>query len=308
MAKKSPVRKEAKRTPKQARAAGWDDPLRPQQPLISGKWLLSALGITVVIAAICAYATLCLLFYQGSWQLIFHPSNTVSAGPSVAYQEIQFDYTETGKPQLTGWWIPAATGAAFSGNTILFLHDGHGSLSDTVPQLETLHSLGINIFAFDYRGFGRSADLHPSEASMNQDADAAWSYVTDTRHQPASSIVIYGAGLGAPIAASFAARHPKTAALILENISPDASTLFAADARAKILPVPLLTSDRFNTIETLKTLPLSKLLLERGNSPQTQNAFSSARMPKQLFQIAPEDTAKYLETLRRFLDGPHSQP
>ena len=56
-----------------ARAAGWNDPLRPQQPLVSGKWLLSALGIMVAVAAVCAYVTLGLLFYQGSWQLIFHP-------------------------------------------------------------------------------------------------------------------------------------------------------------------------------------------------------------------------------------------
>jgi len=299
--KKSPGPKVTKQTPKQARAAGWKDPLRPQQPLVSGRWLLSALGIMVAAAAICAYATLCLLFYQGSWQLIFHPSRAITATPGTPYQQIQFDYTETGKPQLTGWWIPAETDARYINNTILFLHDGRGSLSDTVSQLQTLHSLGINIFAIDYRGFGKSADLHPSEASMNQDADATLSYLTDTRHLSPNSIVVYGTGLGAPIAASTASRHPEVPAVILENISPKASALFAADARSKILPLRLLTGDRFDAAATVKNLQTQKLFLDRSNGPQTQEAFSTAGTPKQL-QISPEGQTKYLETMKTFLD------
>jgi len=300
--KKPPAKEEIKQTATQARAAGWKDPLHPQQPLVSGKWLLSALGIVLAAAAICAYATLCLLFYQGSWQLIFHPSRTVNARPNIPYQEIQFDYTETGKPQLTGWWIPVETSARFAGNTILFLHDGRGSLSDAVAILESLHTLDINVFAFDYHGFGKSADLHPSEDSMNRDAAAALAYLTGTRHLPAHSVIIYGSGLGAPIAASTAARHRDTVALILENISPDAATLFSADARTKILPVRLLTSDRFDATGTLKSLPNPKLFLDDGNSPQTRNGFNAASPPRQLFQIGPGDQTKYLETMHRFLD------
>jgi uncharacterized protein len=304
--KKPPARKAVKETVKQARAAGWPagskDPLQPQQPHVSGKWLLSALGIVLGSAAICAYATLCLLFYQGSWQFIFHPSRTVGARPNIPYQEIQFDSTETGRPQLAGWWIPAETDAQYPDNTILFLHDGRGSLADTVSQLDTLQTLGINLFAFDYRGFGKSADLHPSEASMNQDADAALAYLTETRHLPMHSIVIYGIGLGAAVAASSVERHREVAGLILENISPDAATLFAADARTRILPVHLLTSDRFDPTETLKTLPTPKLFLDRSSGPQTHNAFGIAGTPKQFFQIALKDQAKYLDSVHRFLD------
>ena len=291
-----------KRTHAKARAAGWKDPLRPQQPLVSGRWLLSALGIVLGVAAICAYATLCLLFYQGSWQLIFHPSRTISDHPIIPYQEIQFDSTETGKLQLTAWWIPAETNARYADKTILFLHDGRGSLSDTVSQLQILQSAGINLFAFDYRGFGKSVDLHPSEASMSLDADAALAYLTGTRHLPAPSIVIYGIGLGGPLAASTAARHPEVAGLVLENISPDAATLFAADPRTKMLPVRLLTSDHFDATETLKTLQMPKLFLDRDSSPQMHDAFSIAGTPKQFFHIASEDQSKYLESIHRFLD------
>ncbi|HYK36013.1 alpha/beta hydrolase [Alloacidobacterium sp.] len=286
----------------EAHHAGWNDPLRPQKPLISGKWLLSAIAITLGMSATCAYATLCLLFYQGSWQFLFHPSHTVSVSPNIPYQNIQFDDTETGKPQLTGWWIPVDSTTRYSGNTILYLHDGRGSLSDSITQLDTLHTLGINVFVFDYRGFGRSADPHPSEISMNQDADAALAYLTGTRHLPTHSLILDGIGLGATIAVNTAARHSDIPALVLENISPDALTIFAADKRTKILPVRLLTSDRFDPTETLKTLQTPKLFIERANDPQTHYLFSVAAMPKQFFQIAPKDQTLYLETLQRFLD------
>ena len=143
---------------------------------------------------------------------------------------------------------------------------------------------------------------------MNQDADAALAYLTGTRHLPVHSVIVYGVGLGAPVASSTASSHSEIAAVVLENISPLASTLFAADARTKILPVRLLTSDRFDPAETLKSLSTPKLFLERGTSPPTETAFHNAHDPRQLFQLAPEDQSKYLETMQRFLDEQLSQP
>lgn len=311
MPKKTSKRKASKSTPARERATGSHDPLRPQQPLVSGRWLLSAIGVVLVMAGICAYAAFCLLFYQGSWQLIFHPSRLVAVTPAklgVAYDDVRFDYTETGKPQLAGWWIPAGADAHDPDHTILLLHDGRGSLSDSVSQIQALHALGINVFAFDYRGFGQSADLNPSEQSMNQDADAALAYLISTRHLPVNSIVLYGVGLGAPVAASTASRHRETPAVLLENISADARTIFAADARTKMLPVRLLTSDRFDASLTLPHLAAPKLFLERGSSPQTETLFHAAGYPKQLFQIGPEDQPQYLDVVRRFLDESLQHP
>ena len=303
VARKSSTNKQARTTPKQARAAGWKDPLRPQQELVSGKWLLSALAVVVVVGAFCAYGTLCLLFYQGSWQLIFHPTHLGAARPSAGFETIQFDYTETGRPQLTGWWIPAGDGARYPSKTILYLHDGRGSLSDTAPQLDALHRLGINVFAFDYRGFGASAWERPAEPGMNQDADAAMAYLTGTRHLPARSIVIYGVGLGAPIAAATAERHPETAGLILERVGPDARTILSADARTRILPVRLLTSDRLDASTTLKSLAMPKLFLPGADEGRTQAAFQTAGLPKQLAPNREADPDGFLTAIQSFLDG-----
>ena len=106
----SPAPKKAQKQSASTPPPGWKDPLAQQQPLVSGRWLASAILGVVGFAAVCAYLTLCLLFYQGQWQVVFHPSRTITATPATVglkYDAISFDYTGTGAAQLTGWWIPA---------------------------------------------------------------------------------------------------------------------------------------------------------------------------------------------------------
>src|SRR5580692_4527292 len=157
---KPPQRQSSQRTPAQPGAPA------PPPPTVGARWLLTALAVALAGAVLCGYAALCLLFYQGQWQMLFHPSRTIAATPTsagMAFDDIRFDVTETGLPQLDGWWIPAQPLAQYSSATVLYLHDGSGSLSDTLPTLTALHALGINVFAIDYRGFGRSTGAHPTE-------------------------------------------------------------------------------------------------------------------------------------------------
>ena len=162
---------------------GWKNPLAPQQPLASARWILGAVAATLLLAVLCVYATFCLLFWQGQWQLVFKPSRTITATPASAglkYDEIGFDATETGILQLDGWWIPADAQHPLTPCSFCMTAPVRSRI--LLPQLQALHNLGINIFAFDYRGFGKSVNIHPSQASTYEDADAAWRYLTDTRH------------------------------------------------------------------------------------------------------------------------------
>jgi pimeloyl-ACP methyl ester carboxylesterase len=260
------------------------------------------LAATLLLAALCVYATFCLLFWQGQWQLVFKPSRTVRATPDsvgLKYDEIRFDSTETGVLQLDGWWIPADHSASTS--TLLFLHDGSGSLSDTVAQLQTLHQLGLNIFAFDYRGFGKSVNIHPSEGSTYEDADAAWRYLTDTRHLGPSAIVLDGVGLGAAIAVETTRRHPNAAAVILEDPQPPTLDALQFDARTRLLPISLLFHDRFNPTRALASLSTPKLMLY---SAQGANGlyYDQAAGPKQRATLAALfKDENYLPCLRSFL-------
>jgi uncharacterized protein len=269
---------------------------------VSGRWLGGAVLATVVGAALFAYATLCILFYQGQWQLVLHPAKAITATPAsrgLKFDDIHFDYTETGAAQLAGWWIPADGGTRWSQSTLLYLHDGHGSLSDYVEDLATLHSLSINVFAFDYRGFGRSAGARPLEKRMTEDANAAWIYLTDTRHIEPKAMVIYGTGIGASLAAELAAKRAP-AGLILDGPSEPAWEMIGKDARAKILPLGMLLTERFDPAETLKSSGVPKLFLDRnGRSARTEELYRLAAFPKEYFELKP---GAYEETVRRFLD------
>jgi pimeloyl-ACP methyl ester carboxylesterase len=292
---------------------------KPVFEIVDPRWLLKALGYCVIAALICGYATLCLLFYQGSWQLILHPSATVNRTPAaagIAFSAVHFDSTETGQPRLTGWWIPAAQPSGFQSHnpaaTLLYLHDGVGSLSDTIPTLTLLHQTGLNIFAIDYRGFGASdSSLHPSAERMAQDTSAALDYLTATRHIPASSIVPYGAGLGAALAVNLAQAHHDLPAVILDNPNPDPASAAIAAHPSDPVPVRLLFGNQFNIATPLATLSTPKLLIsggpsdpgEQSNQNQLAALFNHAASPRitvTLPQASSNQT--YLDALSRFLD------
>jgi uncharacterized protein len=280
---------------------GWKSPLAPQQPLTSPRWLFTGLATTLAVALACVYVAFCLLFWQGQWQLIFKPSPAITATPAsigLKYDDIAFDATETGVLQMNGWWIPSERNAPDAADTLLFMHDGVGSLSSTIPQLLSMHELGMNIFAFDYRGFGKSMPLHPSEASTNQDADAAWNYLVDTRHLSPSSIVLDGVGLGASIAAETARRHPQSPAVILEDPRPPVLNALQSDPRLRLLPVRMLFHDRFDPAKTLANLRTPKILLYSAHDG-SGIYFEQAAKPKEKATL--RTAADYVNRLRSFI-------
>lgn len=274
-------------------------------PVVSGRWLFVAFLITIAAALACVYGSMCLLFYQGQWQMLFHPSRTVTATPvnaGLSYQEIHFDVTETGAPLLDGWWIPADPGAHYATDTVLYLHGARGSLADTVPAIAMLHRLGINVFAFDYQGFGKSAGRHPTERLAQADAVAAWIWLTDLRHISGNHIAVYGDGTGATFAAKLATEFAPAGA-ILEDPNPPARQVFEHDARARILPLWLLQNESLDATADLERAHVPRLFLDRqGEASRTRELFEKSSTPKSYFDLRGATPATVDETLRRFFD------
>jgi hypothetical protein len=278
--------------------------------IVDPRWLAKALALTLAVALLCAYLTACLLFYQGAWQLVLHPSRTVDRTPASAglvFTPVRFGDFDTGAPHLTGWWIlaqPPQQPASASALTILYLHDGSGSLSHTVPALTLLHATGLNIFAIDYRGFGASnSSIHPDADRMAQDASAALDYLVNTQHISANSIVPMGNGLGAALAVQLAHNHPELPALILDNPDPDPAVTAAAHS-SHLIPVRLLFGDRFAISAPLATLATPKLLIADGpSSASLEDLYHRAADPKYTITLAPTDSGAQLQqALHRFLD------
>jgi pimeloyl-ACP methyl ester carboxylesterase len=279
-------------------------------PTVSGRWLLAAFAIVVPVAAFCAWASLCLLFWQGSWQLLYHPTSAIARTPAavgLAFDPVGFDPTETGAPQLQGWWIPAAATPRY---TVLYLHGQNGNLSDTVDALATLHAANVNILAFDYRGYGQSVFAHPSESRWRQDAGSALEYLTQTRHIDPHSIVLAGTALGANLALEVAAAHPDLAGVILENpIDSPANAIFN-DPRARLVPAHLLVSDRFDILVPARTLEIQSLLLlpsTNQNPSIDQEPMRELVLRSSRVKMLPHDAedGDFQHILTRWLDDLH---
>lgn len=284
--------------------------------IVDPRWLLKVLGLVIAVAAVLAYLSLCFLIYQGAWQLFLHPSSKVDRTPadrSIAFDAVRFDAGATGRPRLSAWWIPAAVP---NSPTLLYLHDGQGSLANTVDQLASLHLAPVNILALDYRGFGASDPTRPNQSRMAEDANAALDYLTDTRHLAPATIIPYGVGLGAALATSLAASHPDLPALILDNPDPDAASRVLHDNRSRLMPVRLLVRDRFD-LAPLQTFRRPKLLLLGGPgsthadlAATTGSFFRRLPDPKYIVTLPlglsaqgkSDDTQPYLQAIRRFLD------
>jgi pimeloyl-ACP methyl ester carboxylesterase len=286
----------AKRIPEPAAALEVVDP----------RWLLKALGLTIAAAAVLSYFSLCLLIYQGSWQLFLHPSTKIDVTPHIAFQALRFDSAATGTPRLSGWWIPAGSPST---RTVLFLHDGDGSLSSCVPKLDLLHNSGANIFAFDYRGFGQSDGPHPNEVSMTEDSAAALDYLINTRHLYSQQIVVYGEGLAAPLAAHLANSHALPA-MILDNPDPDAFVRAVSGKKSALLPMKLLVRERFDVRSELAVSNAAKLLFANSPLPgkedhvgENQTMFKSATGAKMTVTFGKLNSDQaYVQSVTRFLD------
>jgi pimeloyl-ACP methyl ester carboxylesterase len=279
-------------------------------PTVSGKWLLTAGAIAIAGALLCAWATLCILFWQGSWQLLYHPTSSVTRTPAsvnLTFDSVGFATNASGEPQLRGWWIPATAPARF---TAAYLHGADGNLGDTVNALARLHRAGLNVFAFDYRGYGQSHFAHPSEERWREDAGSAIEYLTETRHIPANTIVLVGKGLGANLALEVAAARADLAGVVLEEPLESPTVAIFSDARAHLVPAHLLASDRWQTTDSAGNLLIPSLWFywttqrDAESEQDKPEAYEKVPARKMLVWLtnSPDKAQKFESALRSWID------
>jgi uncharacterized protein len=287
---------------------------RGRTPLVSGRWLLFALCATIAAACLCGWLGLCLLFWQGSWQLLYHPVATVTKTPAsvgLAFDPVAFAVTDTGVPRLRGWWIPAPQQSSLARFTVLYLHGQDGNLADTVDALVRLHGMGVNVLAFDYRGYGASQFVRPSEVHLRQDAEWAVDYLSGTRQIDAGTTVLDGTGLGANLALEVSAEHPELAGVVVDSPLDDPTNAIFSDSRARLVPARLLVRDRYDIGAAAAALRVPLLWFDRTDvanrrvAMQDPEAYKRVASKKMLVWLNPaEDVNKEAaDALSRWLDG-----
>ena len=274
------------------------------QLVVDPRWLLKMLGISLTAALICGYLTLGLLFYLSSWQLVLHPTRNSGGGTALPTQRVQFDVDATGKPRLSGEWYPAEAGAPRARYAVLYLRGGDGQLDPADgTQIATLHGLGLNVFAFDYTGYGESVQQpHPGEKQMLSDAIAANAFVARTYNfREPGQILVFGSGIGVSIAAELLQQTPADGGLIGYNADPEVFTRVKADRRSKLLPL-ILFHDRFS-LDVLQHLKKPKLLYTVGPLDAARTAaYRSAADPKLTVEVPTHDAEAERTAIARFLD------
>ncbi len=102
--------------------------------------------------------------------------------------------------QLAIWWLPHSSADA---PTLLYLHGTFRNLYQNMPKIVALREAGYAVLAVDYRGWGDSTALVPSEATIHADAQVAWAQLQRRQPRPERR-VIYGHSMGGAVAVALA--------------------------------------------------------------------------------------------------------
>ena len=198
---------------------------------------------------------------------------------------------------------------------MLYLHGTFRNLYQNIEKINALREAGFSILAVDYRGWGRSSPIVPSEQSIIDDATLAWHELSKREPRPAMR-VIYGHSMGSGAAVALASSLESGTdygALILES----AFTSFSDVAwQAGVLAGALVNfnNERFDSLTRITRIKAPVLMLH-GSADTTvpqvlgQTLFAAANAPKQWLSISggthsslQQDSPDTYQTgLRRFI-------
>jgi fermentation-respiration switch protein FrsA (DUF1100 family) len=250
--------------------------------------VLKAIKVIAIIVCV-AYAAAIIGVRLFERRLIYQPgARTVDApDAALALDQRSVSFRSADSTSLTAWIVPGRN-ASPDAPWVLISHGNFGNIGyGGRPQFYAwFRDLGVNLFAYDYRGFGASAGV-PSEPGVYADADAAYRYLTDSLHVPPSRIILFGHSLGTGVTIELA-RHVAAAGMIVE----DAYTSVADRGQEvfPLLPIKLVATSRFASIDKVADLRLPKLFLHARNDQTIpighgRRVFAAAAEPKEFVEL-----------------------
>jgi pimeloyl-ACP methyl ester carboxylesterase len=209
-------------------------------------------------------------------------------------------FTTSDGVRLHGWLFRADATAP----TLIWYHGNAGNLTDRAEMAVHLARRGINVFLFDYRGYGKS-EGRPSEKKLLLDALAAYDHIGG------ENVVLYGESVGGPYAA-WAAKHRRPRAVIIENSFPSLRAL----GNHLYAPLPLGWTAPF-ALDTTRWLNDAgvPVLVMHGRADRVipyefgEQLHRELRVPKELMtcetaghcEIPFVESARYYDTVTRFV-------
>lgn len=212
------------------------------------------------------------------------------------------------------WWLPNADPRAPG---LLYLHGTFRNLYRNQPKIEAIRAAGFSVLAVDYRGWGDSAPILPSERTICEDAQSAWQELL--RRMPAPNRrVVFGHSMGGGVASWLAPKvgHGADGASLLV-IESSFTTLADVGRSVSYLGYPLawFSSQHFDSQSRIAGIGMP-LLMMHGRQDRTvpfalgERLFAAATQPKEFVafehgthsELHTEDPDLYQRSLRKWSD------
>ena len=228
----------------------------------------------------CAYLT-----DERQGELIFRPVKGVWRGFSADRYTFKDHWIEVGKEhKLHAWWLD---GERPDAPVVLYLHGARWNLTGSVTRIDRWRQFGFAVFAVDYRGFGQSTDVAPTEAYAYEDAEAAWDYIA--RIAPGRPRYIVGHSLGGAIATELARRRPDAAGLVLEATFTSVADM-VSESSWGLLPVSLILTQKFDTLSKIGEVRVPVLIAHGTNDSivpfkMGEALYQAAKAPKRFIKV-----------------------
>jgi alpha-beta hydrolase superfamily lysophospholipase len=223
---------------------------------------------------------------QKQRELIFRPAKESwwgSRGVANNYEERWIPVGTQGE-KIHAWWAPSTDAHA---PALLYLHGARWDLSASVSRIERWKKLGFSVLAIDYRGFGKSTDVTPSEEFAYEDAEAAWTALAAIA--PGKPRFLVGHSLGGAVAAEMARRHPEASGLVLEATFTSIKDM-VAQSTWSVLPVGLILTQQFDTLAKMPDIHVP-VMVTHGTSDSVvpfemgEKLFAAAQSPKRFVKV-----------------------
>ena len=232
--------------------------------------------------------------------LFYYPDSRVYSTPAGAgqpYQDVWF--TSRDGTQLHGWFIPATTQSPALG-TVVHFHGNAQNMTAHYSFVSWLPAEGFNVFVFDYRGYGDSANKKPTRQGTFEDGVAALAHVRGRADVDPQRVILYGQSLGGSLALSVAGEtHPAGVRGVIAESAFSSYRGAAGDGvgansslGALLRPLAwLLVSGGHNPEAVVNEISPVPLLLIHGTADtvvsyrHAEILFKKARQPKQLLTM-----------------------
>ena len=144
----------------------------------------------------------------------------------------------------------------------------------------------LNVFIFDYRGYGKSSGK-PSEEGLYIDALCAYNYLVNDEKIKPENIVMLGRSLGAAAAIEIATKRD-TRSLVVESGFLSVRHMARHMGIFSIIS-PFLPAN-YNNLEKIKNISVPKLIIHGDNDeivpyPMGKKLFEEAADPKYFYSI-----------------------